>query len=289
MHYCDAKTLLSAQNGMNLYRGCTHGCIYCDSRSKCYRIEHAFEDVEVKRNAPALLESALKSKRKRCMIATGSMSDPYMPLEQELRLMRQCAELVERYGFGFTALTKSDLVLRDLDLYRAIHANGRCVLQMTLTTLDESLCRLLEPRVCGTARRFDVLCRFRDAGVPAVVWITPTLPFLNDSEENLRGLLRYCFEAGVSGVLTFGMGVTLREGDREYFYRRLDAHFPGMKQRYIEAYGNAYVCPVPNEARLMRILSDECEAHGVLYQPEEIFAYLRAFDGAARGGALTLF
>lgn len=226
MHFVDAKGILSPQNGMNLYRGCTHGCIYCDSRSACYQMDHAFEDVEVKRNAPALLEAALQKKRKPCMISTGAMSDPYNHYETELGLMRQCLELIRRYGFGVTVLTKSDRILRDLPLLEAISQETKCVVQMTLTTYDEALCRILEPNVCTTKRRYEVLKACQARGIPTVVWICPILPFLNDTEENLRGLLQYCVDAGARGIITFGMGTTMREGSREPFYAALDRHFP---------------------------------------------------------------
>lgn len=169
MHFVDAKALLSAQNGMNLYRGCTHGCIYCDARSACYRMEHAFEDVEVKRNAPQLLEEALRKKRRACMIATGAMCDPYLPEERTLRLTRRCLEIIRDYGFGLAIQTKSDLLLRDLDLLRAIHAQAKCVVQMTLTTADEALCRIVEPNVCTTAQRLEALKLLRAHGIPTVV------------------------------------------------------------------------------------------------------------------------
>ena len=157
MHYVKAKGLLSNNNGMNIYRGCEHGCIYCDSRSRCYNMNHAFEDIEVKINAPELLEQALKHKRKRCMIGTGSMSDPYMPLEKELKLTRKCLEIIDKYNFGFTLITKSDLVLRDLDLLKKINEKTKCVVQMTITTFDDELCRIIEPNVCVTSRRIEVL------------------------------------------------------------------------------------------------------------------------------------
>ena len=266
MHYKNAKSILSATNGMNLYRGCTHGCIYCDSRSACYQMEHDFEDVEVKRNAPELLEDALRRKRSRCMIGTGSMCDPYLPLERTERLTRRCLELIDRYGFGVSLLTKSDLVLRDLDVLQSIQAKAKAVVCMTLTTIDEDLCRIVEPNVCTTRRRVEVLRTMRDAGIPTVVWLCPLLPFLNDTEENLRGILDACFDAGVTGILQFGMGVTLRTGDREYFYQKLDEQFPGLKQRYIRTFGDRYQCPSPNENRLMHIFQAECRAHRVLYR-----------------------
>lgn len=289
MHYADVKGILSAKNGMNLYRGCTHGCIYCDSRSACYRITHDFEDVEVKRNAPELLEAALRKKRSRCMISTGSMCDPYLPIEKTERLTRRCLELIDRYGFGFAVLTKSDLVLRDLDLLKSVHQKAKCVVQMTLTTFDEGLCRILEPRVCTTKRRFEVLKTLQREGIPTVVWLSPVLPFINDTEENLFGILSYCFEAGVKGILCFGMGVTLREGDREYFYAKLDEHFPGLKERYIRTYGNSYSCASPNSKKLMELFHRECEKRGVLHNPDEVFAYLNAFEDKTSGEQLSLF
>ena len=186
---------------MNLYRGCTHGCIYCDSRSTCYGMEHLFEDVEVKINAPELLEAALSRKRKRGMIFTGAMSDPYNPLEKELCLTRRCLEVIERHGFGAGVLTKSDLVLRDRALLSRIHRQARAVVQMTLTTCDEKLCKILEPGVCGTRWRARALKQMTGAGIETVAWISPILPFINDTEENLRGLLEFCFDAGVKGIL----------------------------------------------------------------------------------------
>ena len=278
LHYADYKTILSPTNGMNLYRGCTHGCIYCDSRSKCYQFDHAFEDIEVKRNAAVILEAQLRKKRNPCMISTGAMCDPYIPLEEELGLTRSCLELILRHEFGLAILTKSARILRDLDLLRAINERTKCVVQTTLTTYDEALCKKIEPNVSSTRERVEMLERMRDAGIPTVVWLCPILPFINDTEENLRGLLGYCERAKVKGILTFGFGVTLREGDREYFYAALDRDFPGLKQRYIRTYGNAYNCSSPNHARLMKLLSSECRRLGILYRTDEVFAYLGRFE-----------
>lgn len=277
MHFVEAKGILSAKNGMNLYRGCTHGCIYCDSRSLCYNMQHDFEDIEVKQNAPALLEDALRRKRRRCMIGTGAMCDPYMHCEEKLGLTRKCLEIIDRHGFGLAIQTKSDRALRDLDLFQSIHKKAKCVVQMTLTTHDEALCKILEPNVCTTRARFEALKILRDSGIPTVVWLSPLLPFLNDTEENLRGILDYCFEADVKGIINFGIGVTLREGDREYFYAALDRHFPGLSARYRRRYGNAYEVTSDNNARLMRIFHAECAARGVLHDPDAVFAYLHDF------------
>ena len=287
MHYTEAKTILSAQNGMNIYRGCAHGCIYCDSRSRCYGFTHPFEDIEVKRNAPALLEQALRSRRKKAVISTGSMSDPYMPLEAELRLTRKCLEIIRRWGFGASVITKSDGVLRDLDLWEDLSQRTKAVVQMTLTTYDEALCALVEPGVCTTRRRYETLKVLQEHGVPTVVWLSPVLPFINDTEENLTGILEYCADAGVKGIVCFGMGLTLREGNREYYYAALDRHFPGLKERYIQTYGGAYMIPSPREAALFSRFREFCGRYGILSDPEACFAYIRQFE--QRDNQMTLF
>ncbi len=289
MHNKTAKTILSAWNGMNIYRGCTHGCIYCDARSSCYQMKHEFEDVEIKVNAPDLLERALAGKRHRCMIGTGAMSDPYQHIEKELCLTRKCLELIDRYGFGLAIQTKSDLILRDLDLLKSINRNAKCVVQMTLTTYDEGLCHILEPSVCTTARRVEVLNIMQDAGIPTIVWLTPVLPFINDTEENIRGILRCCEKAGVYGIMTFGIGLTLRDGDRQYYYRKLDEHFPGLKEKYILTYGDSYELPVPDSSYLMRILQEECKAHHIVCDPDLLFAYMRTTGEKTVPGQLELF
>lgn len=289
MHFKQVKSLLSANNGMNIYRGCTHGCIYCDSRSKCYRMDHDFEDVEVKINAPELLEAALRKKRTRCMIGTGSMSDSYMHCEMELNHTRKCLEIIERYGFGLSIQTKSDRILRDLDLLKAIHEKSKCVVQITLTTFNESLCKIIEPNVETTRRRFEVLKVMQENGIPTVVWLDPILPFINDTEENLRGILNYCKEAKVYGIICFGMGLTLREGNREYFYKKLDQHFPGLKEVYQKKYGYSYEIVSDYDAKLMKIFYNECRANGIVCSNDEIFRYLHTYQEKNPVKQLSLF
>ena len=275
MHFVNSKTILSSSNGMNIYRGCSHGCIYCDSRSKCYHFTHPFEDIEVKQNAPELLDKALRTKRKRCMIATGAMSDPYMHCEEKLQLTRKCLEVILRNGFGVAVQTKSDRILRDIDLLDEINRTAKCVVQMTLTTYDDALCKILEPNVCNTKRRIEVLKIMQERGIPVIVWLTPILPFINDTEENITAILNECVSAGVKGVIDFGMGLTLREGDREYYYAALDRHFPGLKERYIRRYGNAYELPSPKADKLTRIFQSICREKGIMSTPEECFLYMR--------------
>ena len=278
MHFVDAKGILTANggsNGMNIYRGCSHGCIYCDSRSTCYQFTHSFEDIEVKRNAPELLEKVLKSKRKKCMIGTGAMSDPYMHCEEQLQLTRKCLEIIKKYGFGVAIQTKSDRILRDIDLLDEINNEAKCVVQMTLTTYDDELCRIVEPNVCNTKRRVEVLEEMQKRGIPTIVWLTPILPFINDTEDNITSILNECVRVGVKGIIDFGMGLTLREGDREYYYAALDKHFPGIKERYIKSYGNAYELPSPNAKKLMGILQRICGDNGIMSKPDECFKFMR--------------
>lgn len=277
MHFVIAKTLLSAQNGINIYRGCTHGCIYCDSQSKCYHMDHAFNDVEVKQNAAELLQAELSRKRRKCMVGTGAMSDPYLHHEKELLLTRRCLEVILRQGCGVAVQTKSDMILRDIDLLAEINRRAKCVVQTTLTTFDENLCKILEPNVCTSRRRYEMLKEMQARNIPTVVWLSPILPFLCDTEENLRGLLQYCFDAGVKGIICFGFGTTMRDGSREPFYAALDKHFPNLKQKYIETYGYAYNCESPNNAHLWKIFTEECKKHGVMCNADEIFRYLHEF------------
>ena len=277
MHFVDAKGILNGNNGMrgiNVYRGCTHGCIYCDSRSACYQFTHDFEDIEVKRNAPELLEKALKSRRKKCMIGTGAMSDPYMHCEEELEITRKCLEIILKYGFGAAVQTKSDRILRDIDLLDEINRKTKAVVQMTITTYDDELCSIIEPNVCTTKRRIEVLSEMQKRGIPTVVWLTPVLPFINDTKENISSILDECIRVGVNGIICFDMGLTLREGDREYYYAALDRYFPGLKEKYIKTYGFSYSLPSPDSKELMDLFRNTCREAGIMYRPEDCFSYL---------------
>ena len=277
MHFIDVKGILNGNGGrygMNIYRGCSHGCIYCDSRSRCYQFTHPFEDIEVKQNAPELLEKALKSKRRKCLIGTGSMSDPYMHCEEKLRLTRKCLEIILKNGFGLAVQTKSDRILQDIDLLDEINRSTKCVVQMTMTTYDDDLCRILEPNVCNTKRRIEVLQKMHERGIPTIVWLTPILPFINDTEENITAILNECARVGVKGVIDFGMGLTLREGRREYYYAALDRDFPGLKEQYIRRYGSSYELPSPNAKELRSIFDKICKDNGMMSDPEECFRFM---------------
>jgi len=252
-------------------------------------MQHNFEDVEVKVNAPELLEAALRKKRKKCMISTGSMSDPYMHIETKLNYTRKCLEIIRDYGFGLCILTKSNRILRDLELLKSINQKAKCVVQITLTTYDEDLCKILEPLVCTTRERFEVLEIMRDNNIPTVVWLDPILPFINDTEENIKGVLDYCVKARVHGIICFGMGMTLREGNREYFYSKLDEHFPGLKQKYQKKYGYRYELMSENNEKLMGIFYDTCKKHGIACSNDAIFKFLHTYECKQQPKQVSLF
>ncbi len=289
MHFVKAKGILSSKNGMNLYRGCSHGCIYCDSRSKCYNMNHNFEDIEIKENAIELLEIALKKKRKKCMIGTGAMTDPYIPLEEEIKSVQKSLNLIYKYGFGITLITKSNRVLRDIDLLKKINERTKCVVQMTLTTYDEDLCKKIEPNVSTTKERFEALKQLNKAGIPTIVWLSPILPFINDTKENISGILDMCIQAKVYGIICFEMGVTLREGNREYFYKNLDRFFPTLKEKYIKTYANQYILTSPNNNDLMKLFHNKCQENSIIYDNNQIFNYLTTFEEKSNQVQLNLW
>ena len=289
MHFKEVKGILSSKNGMNISRGCIHGCIYCDARSKCYNIDHEFEDVEIKINAPELLEQKLKTKRKKCIIGTGAMSDPYIPIIENLHNIRTCLEIIEKYGFGLAIQTKSNLILRDMDLLIKINKNAKCIVEMTLTTFDEKLCKIIEPNVSTTKERFNVLKILRENNIQTIVWLSPILPFINDTKENLIGLLSYCIEAKVYGIICFEMGLTLREGDREYYYKNLDKYFPGIKEKYQKRYGNNYIVTSDNNKELMKIFNKVCEENNIVHNVEKLFEYMYTYEEKDKKGQFELF
>ena len=223
------------------------------------------------------------------MIATGAMTDPYIPLEKELQLTRRCLNQIERFDFGLVIQTKSNLIMRDIDILEKINKKTKCIVAMTLTTYDEELCKVLEPNVCTTRERFEVLMAMKERGIPTIVWLSPILPFINDTEENLRGPMDYCIKAGVYGIINFGFGLTLREGNREYFYEQLDKKFPGMKEKYIETYGNSYEVTSPHNDRLMKIFTELCEENGIQYDREELFRYMREYKNKTLGTQMSIF
>jgi DNA repair photolyase len=253
---------------MNIYKGCCHGCIYCDSRSECYGVDN-FDEVRAKSKAVALIESELKSKRKGGVIATGAMSDPYNPFERKYNLTRDSLKIIDRFGFGVSPITKSDLITRDIDIYKNIATHSPVCVRITATTFEDALCSKLEPHVTTTSKRFKALNEFSKAGIFSGILLMPILPFINDNEENITNLVRTTAEAGGKFIYPL-FGVTLRQNQRDYFYCSLDKLFPGMKQKYINIFGNSYVCKSPNSKRLWESFVTQCRKHNLLYKMEDI-------------------
>ena len=288
MHYQKVKGLLSKDNGMNIYRGCTHGCIYCDSRSKCYNMDHAFEDILVKENALELLEKELSSKRKRCMVSFGAMSDPYLHHEKKILYTRRALEIINKYKCGVSIQTKSDLILRDLDLLKEINTHSKCIVNITLTTYDEDLCKILEPNVCSSKRRYEVLKILDENNIKTIVWLDPFLPFINDNKENIIGLLDYIVKSHVFGVICFNIGLTLREGNREYYYEKLDKYFKDLKNKYIKKYAYSYEVVSDNNAYLLNLIKEICQKNNIIYDIDYLFKYMREYK-SMDSTQLTLF
>jgi DNA repair photolyase len=252
---------------MNLYRGCCHGCIYCDSRSECYQIE-AFDSVRVKENALLLVERELRAKRKKGLVGTGSMSDPYNPWEKTLALTRGALQLIERYQFGVAIATKSPLVQRDADVLNRIGEKAPAIVKMTITTAEDALCQKIEPYVAPTSKRFEALEALSRAGIYCGILLMPLLPYINDTKENVLAIVQRAADCGVKFIYP-GFGVTLRDTQQLYFYQQLDRLFPGIKARYL-AMGNNYVYQSPKAQRLMDVFQTACEKNGIVYRMTEI-------------------
>lgn len=263
---------------MNLYRGCCHGCIYCDSRSDCYHVQD-FDTVRIKENALVILRDELRRKVRTGVIGTGSMSDPYNPFEKEQLLTRHALELISAYNFGVTVITKSTLITRDTDVYKEIAEHSPVLCKMTITTADDDLSRIIEPHVSTASERFDALAKMSDSGIFTGITMMPVLPFIEDTEENIRTVVRRAHECGVKCIYPF-FGVTLRENQREYFLDKLDRCFPGsgLRQRYTEYFGNRYECVSPGFRKLWKIFTEECRRFGIIYEMKSIIAaYKRGY------------
>ena len=247
---------------MNLYRGCCHGCIYCDSRSECYHIEN-FDTVRAKENCIEILRNELRRKVRTGIIGTGSMSDPYNPFEEKEEITRKALMLIDAYNFGVTVITKSDLITRDIDIYKDIAKHSPVLCNMTVTTADNNLCRIIEPNVCLSSERFEALTKMSEAGLKVGITLTPVLPFVTDNEENLLTIVKYANECGVKYIHA-GFGMTLRENQRDYYYKNIDIIFPGITEKYRQYYGERYNCVVPQANKLWRKFSAECEKPGAV-------------------------
>lgn len=277
-----AKTIISSYNAqggwygsnynMNLYRGCCHGCIYCDSRSECYHVDN-FDEVTVKEDAIILIEHDLKSKRKKGIIITGSMSDSYNPFEKDLKLMREILKIINKYGFGIVIDTKSDLVVRDIDLLLEIKKHSPVVVNFTITTINDDLCGKIEPNVALNSKRFEAMKKISDAGIMSGVLLMPILPFINDTNKNIQGIVNKSFDCGAK-FINHGFCVTLRQNQRDYFYIQLDKLFPGIKQMYYKTFGDSYECNSLNIKILEEVFKLECDRLGIIYRMDEINAFI---------------
>lgn len=260
-HVKPSESWFGLRYNMNLYRGCEHQCIYCDSRSECYQIED-FSDVLVKSNAIELLRKELASKRRRGTIATGSMNDPYTPAEVEWQLTGQALELIAEFGFPVSVFTKSDMIVRDLDALCEINAKTAAFVSFSIATIDDELARILEPGAPSPSRRFAALEALSSSGIRAGVAMMPILPFLEDSEDNIAAIVARARACGAEYILP-GFGLTMRDRQRAHFYEKLDAHFPGLRPQYEQEYGQSYQCPTPNARRLEALFDDLCAQEGI--------------------------
>ncbi|MBR6033784.1 MAG: radical SAM protein [Clostridia bacterium] len=295
MEYVVAKTILSKEKygadwygidyKMNLYRGCSHGCIYCDSRSNCYHIVN-FDVPKGKENALVTLENELLKKKEKGVVGIGSMSDTYNPLEKEYEQTRGALKLLSKYNFGVSIDTKSDLILRDIDLLKEINSKNKVIIKFTITTPNDELSKIIEPHVCVSSKRFEAIKTLTDNGIFTGIMMNPVLPFITDSEEDIKKLVRLAHDSGAKFIHSY-MGMTLRENQRDYYYEQLDKHFKGLKEKYIRTYGEKYSCPVPNYKELYKVLTDECDKYGILYNMKDIIKAYKKEDTSNE--QITLF
>lgn len=278
MEFIKAKTILTkvkygddwygVDYNMNLYRGCPHGCIYCDSRSNCYHIDN-FDVPKGKENALLILENELSKKHDHGVVGIGSMSDTYNPQELKYEQTRGALKILSKYNFGVSIDTKSNLILRDLDLLKEINEKNNVIIKITITTPNDEISKKIEPRVCVSSKRFETIKTLTDNGIFAGIMMNPLLPFITDSEEDIKKLVKMAYESGAKFIQTF-MGMTLRENQRDYYYEQLDKYFPNIKAKYIKYYGERYNCPVPDYKRLYKVFTNECDKYGILYNMKDI-------------------
>jgi len=294
MEFIPAKTILSGYSEgnnwfgnnytMNIYKGCSHGCIYCDSRSECYRVEN-FDKVRAKENALTLIQRELRSKRRTGVIGTGAMSDPYNPMEKEYKLTRGALELINTYRFGVAIATKSDLVTRDIDMLKMISQHSPVLIKLTITTCDDELCKKIEPNVACSSQRYSAIKQLSENGIFVGILLMPVLPFIEDNEQNISEIIRLARENGARFIYP-AMGVTLRQNQRAWYFQKLDQSFPNLKEQYIERYGSSYQCPSPRANELWQLFKSECKGFGILYKMEDI---IRSYKQGYGDQQLTLF
>lgn len=281
MEYIDVKGIISnySENNswfglnynMNIYKGCCHGCIYCDSRSECYGIKN-FDMVRAKKNSTDIIRKELKKKRKTGVIGTGAMSDPYNPFEKKLQLTREALNAVNEYGFGISIATKSNLITRDIDILKKIQEHSPVLIKITITAFDDDLCKKIEPNVCVSSKRFEAIKTLSESGIYTGILLMPILPFITDTEENIVNIVRRAYECKAKFIFAYGMGMSLRSNQREYYYKKLIENFPekNLVSHYMNNYNNDYNCPSLNSKKLYKILKEECEKYGIKYRMKDI-------------------
>lgn len=294
MEFITAKTIISGYSennswfgnnyNMNIYKGCSHGCIYCDSRSECYRVEN-FDRVRAKENALALIERELKSKRKKGVVGTGAMSDPYNPFEKEYMLTRGALELINQFGFGVSIATKSELILRDIDVLKDISKHSPVLVKITVTTADDILCRKIEPNVSISSDRFNAIKKLSQEGIFAGVLLMPVLPFIEDTEDNISGIIEFAYQNGAKFIYP-AFGVTLRQNQRDWYYKKLDQLFPTVKEKYIKNYGSSYECRSLKAKELWSLFQYKCNEYGILYKMDDIIS---GYKDSYKNTQLSLF
>ncbi|HOQ01964.1 MAG TPA: radical SAM protein [Acetivibrio clariflavus] len=278
MEFINAKTIVSGYRennpwfginyNMNIYKGCCHGCIYCDSRSECYGVDD-FDRVRAKKNALAIIERELKSKRKKGVVGTGAMSDPYNPFEREYKLTRGALELINRFGFGAAIATKSDLILRDIDILKDISRYSPVLVKITITTADDLLCSKIEPNASLSSDRFKAIKKLSDEGIFAGILLMPVLPFIEDTDDNITKIIELASQNGAKFIYP-AFGVTLRQNQREWYYNKLEELFPSLKEKYIKSYGNSYECRSLRAKELWNLHKNKCDECGILFKMDDI-------------------
>lgn len=279
MEYIPAKTIVTRtktkswfgyEYNMNIYRGCCHGCIYCDSRCSCYQIDN-FDKVRAKENALEIIRNDLRRKVKTGVICSGSMSDPYNPFEKELKLTRHSLELLNAYEFGIGIITKSDLITRDIDILEDIKSHSCIIAKLTITTPHDDLSAKIERGAPSSSRRFAAIKELSKAGIFTGVLLMPMLPYITDKETDIRELVERSAESGAKFIYPgMSMGVTLRGNQKEWYYNNLDTLFPGLKEIYQKQYGNKIYCNSPHSRKLFQVFREECDKYGIIYKMDHI-------------------
>ena len=282
MEYISAKTIVTKTKApskwfgidynMNIYKGCCHGCIYCDSRSDCYGVDR-FDQVRAKENALEIIRNDLRRKTRRGVVGTGAMSDPYNPFERKLKLSRHALELCDAFEFGAAIATKSSLLERDIDVLQSIADHSPVLLKITETPAEDDLAAKIEPRVSRPSDRFGTMKKLSAAGLYTGILLMPVLPFIEDNRDNIGEIIRRAEEAGARFIYP-AFGMTLRGNQRVWYYQKLDELFPGegLIEAYQKKYGEYYECISPNARKLWEYFSEECRKRQIVYRMEDIIS-----------------